>query len=70
MERDPIEEFAIKMFAFALFAICLMVGCSPNLPTLDEEVASHPDTWDRHWQWGASSNHWALLERAGAILIR
>lgn len=57
----------MKMFAYVLFVLCMVVGCYPRAPTLAEEVASHPDSWDRHWLRGASSNHWALLERVVSV---
>ena len=29
----------VKKFAFGLLALCLATGCSPHVPTLDEEIA-------------------------------
>ena len=53
----------MKMFTLGLLALCLMIGCSPHVPTLDEEIANQPDEWGIGWQIGASSNNWALLDR-------
>ena len=29
----------MKMFTLGLLALCLVIGCSPRVPTLDEEIA-------------------------------
>ena len=57
----------MKMFTLGLLALCLMIGCSPHVPTLDEEIANQPDEWGMGWQIGASSNNWALLDRVVAV---
>ena len=57
----------MKMFTLGLLALCLMIGCSPHVPTLDEEIANQPDEWGMGWQIGASSNNWALLARVVAV---
>ena len=57
----------MKMFTLGLLALCLMIGCSPRVPTLDEEIEAHQDVWDKHWKLGASSNHWALLDRIVSV---
>ena len=57
----------MKMFTLGLLAISLVVGCSPHVPTLDEEIANQPDEWGMGWQIGASSNNWALLARAELV---
>ena len=57
----------MKMFTLGLLALCLVIGCSPHVPTLDEEIANQPDEWGMGWQIGASSNNWALLARVVAV---
>ena len=57
----------MKMFTLGLLALCLVIGCSPHVPTLDEEIANQPDEWGMGWQFGASSNNWALLARVVAV---
>ena len=57
----------MKMFTLGLLALCLMIGCSPHVPTVDEEIANQPDEGGMGWQIGASSNNWALLARVVAV---
>ncbi len=56
----------MKTFTFGLLVFCLVVGCSPRVLTLDEEIASQPDEWSVDYRSGASSNNWALLDRVVA----
>ncbi len=57
----------MKMFALGLLALCFAVGCSPHVPTLDEEVANQPDEWSMDYRSGAYSNNCALLDRVMAV---
>lgn len=57
----------MKILFTLVLALFVASGCTPRTTTLEDEVASHPDVWARHWQWGASSNHWALLDRVVAV---
>ncbi len=57
----------MKMFALWFLAICSAAGCSPRVPTLDEEIANQPDEWSMDYRSGAYSNNCALLARVVAV---
>ncbi len=57
----------MKMFALGLLVLCLAAGCSPQVPTLDEEIANQPDEWSMDCRSGAYSNNCALLDRVMAV---
>ena len=57
----------MRVFLPGTVLLCLVVGCSPRVPTLDEEIARQPDEWSLSPEFGASSNNWALLDRVLAI---
>ena len=63
MNRVPI----CMMTAFCGVATALVVGCSRQTPSLDEEIAALTTTWTGFKTIGASSNKWALLERVASV---
>lgn len=67
MHGDTIGKTIMKFIVLVLSLSFLFMGCSPHITSLDREIEEHQDRWDRHWQWGASSNHWALLDRIVSV---